>query len=165
MDVREENQNVKIITPEQCNAASHYWSQILTRELVPEELAASKRALPPFMATMEAMHTKAYFAKLENKDPTWPFKFMLSLESLLKDAKVSLVLELHYHPWGLLKKAAKNADIPEGFFPTGKLKMTFDCDGHIIVGSEKIDAEEFLKSSTPQNVAIKQHAPTFKLLS
>lgn len=135
------------ITGEQRNAASLYWTQILTGEINSRALAASKQGLPPFMASMEAMHRRGYMEKLEETNPTWPLKFMNNLDSLLVDAEDSLCLRLEYHPEGFLKQAAEMSEIPEGLFPTGKLSMTFDDKGSIIVGGETINAESFISEA------------------
>jgi len=141
------------ITGEQRNAASLYWTQILTGELTPKALIASKQGLPPFMASMEAMHRRGYLEKLKTENPTWSLKFMNSLDSLLIDAEDTLSLRLEYHPEGLLKQAANEAGIPEGLFPSGKLSMTFDNENHIIAGNEKIDADDFIKNAAQKMTA------------
>lgn len=135
------------ITGEQRNAASLYWTQILTGELNPRALVASKQGLPPFMAAMESMHRRGYLEGLEAKNPMWSLTFMNSLDSLLIDADDDLCLRLEYHPEGLLKQAAEMAEIPSGLFPTGKLSMTFDNKGNIIVGGEEINADSFLSEA------------------
>jgi hypothetical protein len=138
------------ITGEQRNAASLYWTQVLTGELKPKSLLASKQGLPSFMATMELMHRKGYLEKLESENPMWPMTFMNKLDALLEDADVSLVLRHEYHPEGLLKQAAEEAGVPEGLFPTGKLSMYFDEENHLIVGDEKIDAASFIENAAKQ---------------
>lgn len=134
------------ITEKQRIAASLYWTQILTGERIPKALIASKQGLPPFMASMGAMHRHGYLEKLEKENPTWSLEFMNELDSLLVDADQSYTLRLEYHPEGFLKDAAQKAGVSEGLFPSVKLIMTFDHDGHIIVGDEKIDSDTFIKS-------------------
>ncbi|CEG59185.1 MULTISPECIES: hypothetical protein [Legionella] len=141
------------ITGEQRNAASLYWNQILTGELNPKALIASKSGLPSFMASMEAMDRRGYLEKLETENPTWSLKFMNILDSLLIDAEDTLCLRLEDHPEGLLKQAANEAGIPEGLFPSGKLSMTFDNENHIIAGNEKIDADDFIKDAAQKMTA------------
>lgn len=135
------------ISGEQRNAASLYWTQILTGELNPRPLIASKQSLPPFMANMEAVHRKGYLTKLQTENPLWARKFMHALDSLLVDADSSLCLRLEYHPEGFLKQAAKDAGIPEGLFPSGKLSMYFDNQNNLIVGDETINADDFIKDA------------------
>jgi hypothetical protein len=141
------------ITDEQRNAASLYWTQILTGELNPKALVDSKQGLPSFMASMEAMNRRGYMQTLEIENPTWPLKFMNILDSLLIDAEDTLCLRLEYHPEGLLKQAVKEAGVPEGLFPSGKLSMTFDNHNHIIVGTEKIDADNFITNAAKKMTA------------
>lgn len=138
----------------QRNAASLYWTRILTGELNPKPLIASKQGLPPFMETMEAMHRKGYLAKLEIENPLWPMRFQNALDSLLVDAEETLCLRLEYHPEGLLKQAAKEADVPEGLFPTGKLSMYFDDKNNIIVGDEKINADDFIMTTQKMGASL-----------
>ena len=140
------------ITGEQRNAASAYWTQILTGELNPRALVASKQGLPPFMAMMENMSRKSAFERLEVENPNWPLKFMMTLDGLLGEADDSLVLRLDYQPQGILKIAADEAGLPSGLFPSGKLTMAFDNKGNIIVGGEEINADSFI-SDTAKKIA------------
>lgn len=134
------------ITPQQCNAASLYWTQILTDEKKPKALIESKQSLPDLMAVMEQMHRKGYLESLAENNPRWSLHFMNKLDSLLQDAENTTRLGLDNGPDSLLKQAAEEAGVPEGLFPSGKLSMTFDNENHIIVGNdEKIDAKEFLE--------------------
>lgn len=135
------------ITGEQRNAASLYWTQLLTGEINPQALIDSKKGLPPFMAVMEATNRSNYLKGLEQQNPRWALDFMHRLDELLVDADSNLYLRLEYQPEGLLKQAANLAGISEGLFPTGKLSMTFDHQGNMIVGGETIDADSFIRNA------------------
>jgi len=121
-----------MITGKQRNAASLYWTQILTGEVNPRALIESKRGLPPFMAAMEVMHRQGYLQGLEETNPIWPLQFMNTLDSLLNELDEYSSLRLDYHPQGPLKEAAAKCGIPEGLFPTGKLTMRFDNSNNIM---------------------------------
>ncbi len=138
----------KKINQEQRDAASLYWTQILTGELNPRPLMMSQQGRLPFMAGMATMHRLGYLEKLNAENPDWSLKFMANLDLLLQDADETVELQLEYHPQGLLQQAADRAGIPYGLFPVGKLTMFFDSHGHIIVGDEIIDAEQFIHRST-----------------
>jgi len=47
-----------MITVNQRNAASLYWTQILTGELLPEQLNVTKPSLPSFMGEIENENRK-----------------------------------------------------------------------------------------------------------
>lgn len=132
------------ISGEQRNAASAYWTQILTGEVNPRALVASKRGLPSFMAVVEHIGKKDALEKLDAENPCWPATFMMALDRLLEDADESLILKLEYQPEGILKEAADEARLPSGIFPSGRLTMAFDDKGNIIVGEELINADSFL---------------------
>ncbi len=138
------------ISGEQCNAASLFWTHILLGTLNPKQLVASKQSLSPFISMIEANHRQLFLEKLATENPLWTLKFIDILDSLLKEENDSLVLCLDYRPMGILKQAANEAGIPESLFPSGKLDMAFDNEGHIIVGSEIINADDFIKSFTPK---------------
>ncbi|MBA2651439.1 MAG: hypothetical protein H0U73_04120 [Tatlockia sp.] len=143
------------ICDEQRNAASLYWTQVLTRELNPQSLIDSTKKLPSFMASMENVNRMVIFQKLETENPLWPTSFLMILDEILRDSDVSTILRLEYKPQGLLKEAAKKAGIPEALFPCGKLLMTFDNEGHIIVDGEKIDANSFMDNATKEMISSK----------
>ena len=136
------------ITGEQRNAASLYWTQILTGEVVPKALKASKEGLPPIMGFLESTNRKIALGQLQKTNPMWPMTFMSNLDSLLVDADDTFCLKLEYHPVDLLKKAAEMTGIPDTLFPSGKLSMTFDNKGNIIVGGEIINAHSCIEESS-----------------
>lgn len=135
------------ITEEQRNAASLYWTQILTGELNPKALIATKKGFPSFLVPLYEWDRESYLRQLKQTNPTWSEKFMNTLDSLLIDAEDTLCLRLEYYPQGLLKQAAEDAGVREILFPTGKLSMTFDNENHIIAGNEKIDAHDFIENA------------------
>ncbi len=142
------------ICEDQRNAASLYWTQVLTRELNPQALIASKKGLPSFMASMEAVNRMVFLQKLDTENPIWPTTFLMILNELLRDSDVSTILRLEYKPKGILLDAAKKAGISEALFPCGKLLMTFDTEGHIIVDGEIIDAKNFLDCAANEMVTL-----------
>ncbi|MDR3501414.1 MAG: hypothetical protein P4L79_02425 [Legionella sp.] len=137
------------ISDEQRNAAALYWAQILIGHLSPKALVTSTKIVAPFMATIEFVNKKNALTRLNQENPTWAMRFMSSLDSLLVNADTSLILKLEYCPQDLLKQAAEMAEIPEKLFPAGKLSMTFDNKGNLIVEAEVINAYDFLD----QNIA------------
>jgi len=102
---------------------------------------------------MKIENRKYHIQELDKENPMWQIKFMNTLDSLLNNADVSCILTLRYHPEGILKEAAEQANIPGTLFPMGKLSMRFDHGGHIIVGDEEINAEEFLQSAMQEMAA------------
>lgn len=132
------------ITAHQRNAASLYWTQILTGEIHCKRLPVSRQELSSFIVAMEVSNKRAYLQILNQVNPDWAFRFMNNLDKLLLDADDTLCLRLHYHPQGFLKQAAQMSEISEILFPKGALSMTFDNKGNIIVGEEVIKAKTFI---------------------
>ncbi|KTD47514.1 hypothetical protein Lqui_2440 [Legionella quinlivanii] len=139
------------ITGSQRNAASWYWSQILTGELMPSALLASKKKLTPMMLAMGTINRKSCMEDLAITNPLWNVHFMGALESLLLNADVSVKIELDYQLTGILKEAANKAKLSSALFPMGKLCMSFDDKGNIIVGGETINAADFLKEACQES--------------
>lgn len=132
------------ITAHQRNAASLYWTQILTGEIPCETLAVRRLGPSSFMAEMEANNQRAYLQNRNQINPSSAFRFMNNLDKLLLDADDTLCLRLDYYPRDFLKQAAQMSEISEGLFPRGVLSMTFDNKGNIIVGDEVIHAKTFI---------------------
>lgn len=137
------------ITSEQRNAASLFWTQILTDEMSSSTLNASKRQEPPvrFIHDMAVRSRNLFLEKITNSDPTWAIRFMNALDDLLIDADITLYLALDYQPQGLLENAATIANIPKHLFPKIKLNMTFDNQGNILVSGQTINAKTFLEDA------------------
>ena len=133
------------LTLEQRKVAALYWTHILTGQVCPNALVASKKLMSPTSLDRESMIRPMFFKSLKAHSH-WSHKFQSILESLLADADETLCINLEDSP--LLNKAAENSGIPKEVFPVGTLNMTFDKDGHIIVEGKKINIDEFMGRSS-----------------
>lgn len=130
------------ITRAQSEVASLYWTQVLTREIQPKALVNLRKRLPFFMVHSEQLNRASCLQQLNQTNPGWPMRFMNSLNELLMRAENTICVTLQPFLDGLLKEAAKLADIPEALFPTGRLSMTFDDNDNIMVDEDIIPAKD-----------------------
>lgn len=144
-----------MITKEQRNAASFYWTQILTGELKPKNLSSSiENNVFPSLNMFMKEHKQKILDKLNTDDPSWPMRFMKILDALInKDSEKLFYLYIDYEPCVLLKEAAKQANVPVELFPSGKLSMSFDNDNNIIVEDTKINAKNFIENEAQKMIS------------
>ena len=133
------------LTSVQIDAASIYWTQILTGKHFPNSLRESMSDVTPVFHQFLMPNRQETLTNLKMSNPNWQERFTEALTALLQTDEAPFCLELDYKPEGLLKQAANNADIPETLFPLGKLTMYFSEEGDLIVGTERIDAQEFIE--------------------